>query len=1151
LHSRSGIIIVILLVFPTGVFVPILPAASQEIQPEPEISVRWEQRNGKVDNFSQDTTICLWDMIPGGPEILFSYENGTSLETYNSRIDVNQTVRITVRIKQNILGEEGNGLNVAKILISQSSGNTTANVWLNYWAYPNEHHVYSHVYNSTSRERLDENGIFELNSSKSYIENAEDYYDVHFLGEFIDAAPIGEYRVFQIEIRDKLGRRHLATDTNSRRNWSFGVGCEASSTPGYFLRILDQNLQPIDYAEVDDVVVFEMSLTSRPGFLIFPLGEVDHSMNYKLPVNRSQPVNESDPNTLWTNQTRWESPNLGFTYNHSTDDAQAIIYYKTFSWEWVGNIVSGIWRASIDFIVNNTVLPTFFQFDNLASGLIDQNTVRWQGTLTDSIGKTGSPFPSYGILFNVYKHLPGMLGSSDINGRSLSTGQSTNLEFNYHAILPQLILHNNDSLPTMRVAQEQWFNMSHLTTGFSSIVQGTTQPFQDESGQWWMCETDLNNITITISSDSSWGDNGTYEWNYRTWMQVLVDLEGKSVLAQFCKIENVTRLIGTSEWKVIMTSNSSTGLENLFSINNESIYFSNSENDTTLNLQGWFENQVMNGSYSISFMGDRSITWYNGTSDLGPWSQNRTETDNLYLDYSHRNFVFAIGQMDRNIYTIAKVTDSGAIDLDGVFDTTSDQYYALPVKYVYSEGFIGEDLLLVNITFDPTPSADSVGDECASEGWMGMSYNHYVSEVCWDGFFWYHAQDFSRVNHSELDSIIDRTGIAIRTYDWADRLTYNATDSVYIDQGYTWFGFDTKQEFEIAVDANTTIAARFQSQYSGLQLFNDDAGIDDGNGVPDFAFVDGEITAEESTHFVILSGIADVSFTVPDLLGGTPQYGNVTIGLNETIEFGVELINASGYVFPSCSWLGPGEDNLYDRIYANDAKGFWGYISGNPEYETKRIDIGNIGFMVHYEVILADTDLNPDPYNNIIRMKVDQYIGNWSDHYLPLIGPDDPWFDGRSLATTYFAEFSTETQTEFAIDEIPTYSGINTTTVGDIYRFGAENRTFTEVHMGGQEYIWGKDNQTYDCSSAAVPLDVFSSAYATEGNDSLSLWEIESSYYFLLSGFVNWGGHSIDNDPSYTTFSSALSMIRQEDNGNGSSVDEPSIDLLTLGITWA
>jgi hypothetical protein len=295
-----------------------------------------------------------------------------------------------------------------------------------------------------------------------------------------------------------------------------------------------------------------------------------------------------------------------------------------------------------------------------------------------------------------------------------------------------------------------------------------------------------------------------------------------------------------------------------------------------------------------------------------------------------------------------------------------------------------------------------------------------------------------------------------------------------------------------------------------------------GNGVPDFTVQDGFVDSDEVTHFFLIDNVGSIDFTLP--LEQTSDSGSVTVPANTSITFGVRIYDVNGTLYPVQSQYGSGVKGCWD--YYGSPEGLIGLNSTMFDYTLSTANIDEMAFDVHYDMLLANSTDNPDPHNNLIRIKVDQYIGDWTLHHF-----DNSVLEGRSLAISYFGQLSTYSYTEFSIDDTPVSSSNDDTEIGDVYMFGAEGRTFAQVAMGGQEYIWGYDGGTYNSTAASVPLGAFGAMYQSDTGSSVAQWEIESTYYFMLSAFPNWDGYSIDNDPAFGIYTTALDMVITGDGG--------------------
>jgi hypothetical protein len=411
--------------------------------------------------------------------------------------------------------------------------------------------------------------------------------------------------------------------------------------------------------------------------------------------------------------------------------------------------------------------------------------------------------------------------------------------------------------------------------------------------------------------------------------------------------------------------------------------------------------------------------------------------------------------------------------------------------------------------------------------------NERVTYTWNETFFWYHT-DMAPVNASEMATIQDivwhnmTEELPAPGYDMISWMTLNRSWADLLNEWWwledntwewSWFGFSTDQNFNLAADEHSVIWAHFRSEFAGLLIFIDNQTINGGNGVPDFNVHDGIVDTSEVSHYFIIDQVSDINFTYP--FGSTEDEGEEIIfvhsGFDETIDFGVSITDVTGTLFPVKTTVGGGIRGCWD--YYHSAEGIVGIDNSDFDHILSTATIDEIAFDVHYNLLLPGTLENPDPNNNLIQIKVDQYIGDWTLHQF-----DNIVLEGRGLAIAYFGSLGTHTYAEFSVDDRPVTSNNDDSQIGDIYRFGAEGRTFAAVQMGSQVYDWGKDGQTYSCDAATVPMGAFSAMFYSQSGHSVTHWEMDTSYFFMLSGFTHWGGYSINNDPSFGIYTSALNM---------------------------
>jgi hypothetical protein len=481
------------------------------------------------------------------------------------------------------------------------------------------------------------------------------------------------------------------------------------------------------------------------------------------------------------------------------------------------------------------------------------------------------------------------------------------------------------------------------------------------------------------------------------------------------------------------------------------------------------------------------------------------------------------------------VNEDGALDLDGNLETTNDQYFVKRVHNWHDEMTRHDNSMHVGIMFDPTAHEDwhPDGDEFFSGNWMGL-ITESLTYTWNETFHWYHT-DMTAIDSLEMAAIQDLVwqdivdeipapgyhNIAWMTLNrsWDDLMNewWWLEDNTW---EWSWFGFGTEQDFNLAMDEESMIWARFRSEFAGLLLFIDDVTINGGNGVPDFDVSDGFVDTSEVTHFFLIEDVDRIDFVYP--FNSIEDYGEEILivhqQFNEVIDFGVRIYDVNGTLFPVHTGTGAGIKGCWD--YYGSASGLVGLNATAFDYILSQATIDELAFDVHYTVFLPNTTANPDPHNNLVSIKVDQFVGDWTLHQF-----DNSVLEGRGLGIAYFGELGTSTFAEFHVDDEKVTNNNAASQIGDIYQFGADGRTFAAVQMGSQVYDWGYDNQTYECGATTVPIGAFSAMFMTASGTSVCHYGFEGQLYFMVSGFSNWDGYSINNDPSFGIYTSALNMV--------------------------
>ncbi|MFX1475007.1 MAG: hypothetical protein ACFFCO_06010, partial [Promethearchaeota archaeon] len=1131
---------------------------------DPVVHVRW--------NRTQDTQSDVWEstyqewLFGDTMKLVITYDNGSSIQNNDFQVNWGDALKFTLVIPKRFF-EGTTQLKEASVGANMGNGSTWSDFYLTYWipeSGPAEWHVWSSVYNQMANGTKDPKAFFELHRWACGTFEDTDVFNVTFVGSFNTTAPVGVYHTnahcmdtagnylnpsyYSYGFSGEVPLPPIALECTLEDEWWI---YEPDTWPEYTMGVYDEAHTPIRYADAFEQVLFEMNLTEPIGFASFSLTDITWNSNYTMVINRTQPVYWGDPYTPWDTWESWESPRLGFTYNATTGLTEVFCYYENSTWTWeTWEQGGGNWRYEPGFIINNSILNDFYIFNTSESGPIGETTVRWQGYFTDQI--CYDPWEDdYGVTFRVWAWNPQEMGTCDIEGVPASPTHEFQMADGLILALHDFIVDGFIRDPTtgdvlQDVDRNQQFNVSLDVYAPAEVINSTSDPVEwidyDDfnTSIWWRERTELEIVVYDLYG-YYWKGNETHSTNLNIQIQIAINITTLTVQEQFTSI--CKEVWENYNWTLVerteQNSSSPIPLPAMMEITN--IAFEVGAAFSQLTFQAKFLDETPDASFSPWLYAYRN-RWIQN-NETGTW-ENRWERGWDYFNIGHACLwhpsQLILGEVWMGwVPEIWTVTDEGALDLDGDPDTITDQYYVKQLYNWHDEREWSYDYLAVTLVFDPSPQLGNESEVFWSWNWMGLH-----TETCtytWnETFYWYHADDMSPVNSTEMAEIKDLLWtnetemIPAPGYDWIAWMSSNRSwdqlqnDYWWLDDNtwtWSWFGFGTGQEFYLATDSNSTTWASFRSEFAGLMLFTDNTTLG-GNCVPDFTVRDGFVDSDEVTHFFLIDNVGSIDFTLP--FDSTSYTGSVTVPANTSVNYGVRIYDVNGTLYPVQSQYGRGVKGCWD--YYGSADGLIGLNATMFDYTLSTATIDEMAFDVHYDMLLANTTENPDPNNNLVQIKVDQYIGDWTLHHF-----DNKVLQGRSLAISYFGDLSTYTFTEFSIDDTPVSNSNGDTAIGDIYAFGADGRTFAEIAMGGQEYVWGYDGGTYNSTAASVPLGAFGAMYQSESGSSVAQWEIESTYYFMLSAFPNWDGYSIDNDPSFGIYTTALDMVITSggDGGDG------------------
>ncbi|MHA1770033.1 MAG: hypothetical protein ACTSYL_03835 [Candidatus Thorarchaeota archaeon] len=482
--------------------------------------------------------------------------------------------------------------------------------------------------------------------------------------------------------------------------------------------------------------------------------------------------------------------------------------------------------------------------------------------------------------------------------------------------------------------------------------------------------------------------------------------------------------------------------------------------------------------------------------------------------YNFRSFV--IGSPRWGMWGLRNwATDpsNGALDLDGNFDTTDDQYYVLEAYDSTDQWNHTWDHMDVWLTWDP--NGTQYGDEMRINSWMGI--DTFSWSYSWNqSFFWYHADDLSQVNSTEMATINEtlftsggepRAGYwdiawMAKNVTWEDILAEAKANGWdwYDEDGQTWtwlsFGIDQNYGTSTQVgDVTHWLNVGLHYEYSGLMIWEDN----NTDGVMSVNVNDP--SSSELTHFLIPDSIGSISFVTPgEGYGNNNASGFLALNLTDEVTWGVAFHDVNGTVFPFTSY---GYWGWYDSLVTGtDMRTF-------DERPTK-VTIDELSFLVHFHGNVSDTSLN-----NEAIIKVDNYVGNWD---VDLLGGRDN-LANRSLALNYFSEVR---MSDFAFKANGTFADSESTVSADRFQLETSGAQFAEMIMGGVTYDWGKNKTApYDVLSYTTPLGTFRTAFESDSGQSAAAWSFSSSMYMVSIGFPKWDGYSVNQDPVFVSYVSA------------------------------
>ncbi|MGQ4891684.1 MAG: hypothetical protein ACP6IP_04250 [Candidatus Njordarchaeia archaeon] len=482
-------------------------------------------------------------------------------------------------------------------------------------------------------------------------------------------------------------------------------------------------------------------------------------------------------------------------------------------------------------------------------------------------------------------------------------------------------------------------------------------------------------------------------------------------------------------------------------------------------------------------------------------------------EYKNTSYLI-IGTPDYGIwwYRAWKVDPaSGALDLDGDLNTTKDRFYvkeAYHGVYYYNTSKVG---MVVSILWDPNSTKSY--DELHMSSWMGMTKSAW--RYTWNQtYYWYYYNNLTLVSKSTMEWIksivLQENGLAKPGYWTISTLLKNTSSQDLIamaqEKGWDWikedyqtwtsiwFGF--QQDYYTSWSENNTQQSTLVSlkyEYSGLLLYND---------TNDNGFIE----ETELTHYLMPDNIENITFVTPgeqfEIYNNT---GKLVLDGEQDITFGITFEGINGTLYPSNNsiWKWHGGEILTDNYFT----------ALNQRPIPTLIDM--ISLILHFKGNLTQDETG----NRQVRIKLDQYIGNW-DIGVPA---GRGFLENRSLAISYYV--STQMETHWAI-----FSEDKALTPDDVARaseikVGFGNVSFAEFILS-DKYLSEKDYLTHNLVSQTTPLYTYESLFSGFNSSFSAIgWTFQQKMYFLTIDFPIWDGYGIYQDPTEVLKVGAKSTI--------------------------
>ncbi|MFQ5834078.1 MAG: hypothetical protein ACE5H4_15345 [Candidatus Thorarchaeota archaeon] len=1120
--------------------------ATAQVTPDPILAVGWQVVN-QTEDISHHEEHSEWLFGPQ-PVVWIGYAtgwvwNGTKISENNYRVDPGDQILVNITVPWEFI-EAG------FVLDSVAFWGELRGV--RYAAFGMEYNITADAWNHLSvtyQEGVDAtavSGFMTLHTAYcSYFNDTSDRsYKLEFAITFSNVWT-GVFKT-GMHAKDTEGRpvspSWLArVESGAFETPPIGIGVEVPPEVFrlpryYYAEIIDGAGDILHYVDIDDPFTFRMVSNYPFGEVIVPFSVLTWDRDYIYNYNWTIKTNLWNRNSI--NLTIIGMPLFLFFQYNSTGQYAVAGHLDNVTWSWIP--IVGVWTVSFDILlVYDADLARFYNLLDRSKSM-GGSEVYWTGSYTQFVDMNMEEY----VEGDIVKPVPYFWTVRDTSGRDLTPRREienkNTVQMAFRDTFIEAFIKNPSGDIVERAMPNQILNITldvhvqgSLVNDTTAILVNETNVYNPETGQFYDIDSyyvtrTLQNFTMSFVGYGS-GHNDTHTWEYIVVHIVRIDFIAQNMTdlsVVYTEYMPATEVAAASPLNSKV--NSTTMVESLdwnITIGPDLTTLQLSVNVTAEADPAVYNQVYTQAGFWEDFAVNASLAGANNymLTPLPGESRSVVDETKEEIIWSPARLVFGdIPIWEEPLWT---VTEEGALDLDGNMFTTEDQYY---VKRTGTWDHWGNNTIEgmgVKVIFDPTPNRN--GDEFWSESWMGV-VRTLIEYQATENFFWHRASDWSRVNQTDMNDILDTLWadvgeeIPAPGYEWIAWISLNRTNIhttiPELESGVwrnTWFAWGTQQTFRVSATENRREFARFRARYAGLLLFND---IQEGGAVdaPDFRIVEGQVVTDEVTHFVLIDTVDSVELRRP--FGATNDSGLVAVPVDTPVTFGVTIYGVNVTLYPLQIRDADGIRGAWDYRESYEAQS--SLTASEFDYYISKATVTEMAFDISFNVDMVEYDaLDPAKWNHAVAFKVDQKFGDWTLHTF-----DNSVLTNRSLAVNFFGILGTGTKMQYNAAEAPVADTNGATVEASYYEYGADDTPFANVTMGGLPYTTGKDGfaGTYTSGSSTVPIGAFSVMYQSASGETVTDWQVEASMLFMTAGYTEWDGHEIRCDPVFVSFSSAF-----------------------------